>query len=195
MTHEPVGVSVIPLRNEPERSAGRSFSGDDRDTRHRASAHIEQVEAFLQGTVAVGFSPPPESERYAWISRTLSQFAHHGCDRRQRGLLRRFIARVTGYSRAQLIRLIAKHRAHHLLGGSTRSARRSLYQALWRCCPTLPDRNRPCPQHLVRSRHQEARRTGRLGAWARPIRGLLLANALIWRAQRWCRVGRLGRMD
>ena len=102
------------MTHEPERSAGRSFSGDDRDTRHRASAHIEQ-EAFLQGTVAVGFSPPPESERYAWISRTLSQFAHHGCDRRQRGLLRRFIARVTGYSRAQLIRLVAQHRDHHLL--------------------------------------------------------------------------------
>ena len=39
MTHEPGGVTVIPLRNEPELSTGRSFSGDDRDTRHRASAH------------------------------------------------------------------------------------------------------------------------------------------------------------
>lgn len=76
---------------------------------------IEQVEAFMQGTAAVGFSPPPESERYGWIGRTLSQFAYQGCDRRQRGLLRRFIARVTGYSRAQLNRLIAQHRDHHCL--------------------------------------------------------------------------------
>ena len=76
---------------------------------------IEQVEAFIQGTVAVGFSPPPESERYAWIGRTLSQFAYQGCDRRQRGLLHRFMACVTGYSRAQLNRLIAQHRDYQRL--------------------------------------------------------------------------------
>ena len=39
MTHEPGGVSVIPMTNEPERSADRSSSGDDHDTRHRASVH------------------------------------------------------------------------------------------------------------------------------------------------------------
>ena len=76
---------------------------------------MEQVEAFMLGTAEVGFSPPPESERYGWIGRTLSQFAYQGCDRRQRGLLHRFIARVTGYSRAQLNRLIAQHRDHHRL--------------------------------------------------------------------------------
>jgi transposase InsO family protein len=71
---------------------------------------LEQVESFLQGTAEVGFSPPPESERYGWIGRTLNQFAYQGRDRRQRGLLRRFIERVTGYSRAQVNRLIAQHR-------------------------------------------------------------------------------------
>jgi hypothetical protein len=76
---------------------------------------IEQVESFLQGTVEVGFSPPPESERYGWIGRTLNQFAYQGSDRRQRGLLRRFIQRVTGYSRAQVNRLIAQHRDSHSL--------------------------------------------------------------------------------
>ena len=76
---------------------------------------IEQVESFLQGTAEVGFSPPPESERYDWIGRTLKQFAYQGSDRRQRGLLRRFIERVTGYSRAQVNRLIAQHRDSHRL--------------------------------------------------------------------------------
>jgi transposase InsO family protein len=74
---------------------------------------IEQVESFLQGTAEVGFSPPPESERYEWIGRTLKQFAYQSSDRRQRGLLRCFIQRVTGYSRAQLNRLIAQHRDSH----------------------------------------------------------------------------------
>ena len=74
---------------------------------------IEQVESFLQGTAEVGFSPPPESERYEWIGRTLKQFAYQSSDRRQRGLLRCFIQRVTGYSRAQVNRLIAQHRDSH----------------------------------------------------------------------------------
>ena len=56
---------------------------------------VEQVAAFMEGTAAVGFSPPPASERYGWIGRKLSQFAYQGCDRRQRGLLRRIIARAT----------------------------------------------------------------------------------------------------
>ena len=76
---------------------------------------IGEVEAFMQGTAAVGFSPPPESERYGWIGRTLNQFSYQGCDRRQRGLLRRFIARVTGYSRAQVCRLVSQHRDTHRL--------------------------------------------------------------------------------
>ena len=76
---------------------------------------IEQVEAFMRGTAAVGFSPPPESERYGWIGRTLNQFAYQGCDRHQRGLLRRFIERVTGYSRAQVNRLVAQYRDSHRL--------------------------------------------------------------------------------
>ena len=38
---------------------------------------MEQVEAFMQGTAEVGFSPPPDSERDGWIGRTLSQFAYH----------------------------------------------------------------------------------------------------------------------
>ena len=76
---------------------------------------IEQVESFLQGTAKVGFSPPPESERYSWIGRTLNQFTYQGSNRRQRGLLRLFIQRVTGYSRAQVARLIAQHRDNHSL--------------------------------------------------------------------------------
>jgi hypothetical protein len=39
---------------------------------------IEQVEAFMQGTLEVGFCPPPAAERYSWIARTLNQFAYQG---------------------------------------------------------------------------------------------------------------------
>ncbi|MBC7623034.1 MAG: hypothetical protein H7232_06590 [Aeromicrobium sp.] len=39
---------------------------------------IEQVEAFMLGTAAVGFSPSPESERDAWIARVFSKLPTRG---------------------------------------------------------------------------------------------------------------------
>ena len=63
-------------------------------------------------------------------SRTLNQFAYPDRDRRQRGLLRRFIERVTGCSRAQVNRLIAPHRDNHSLTDRRKRTRRPLCQAL-----------------------------------------------------------------
>lgn len=133
---------------------------------------IEQVEAFMRGTAAVGFSPPPESERYAWIGRTLNQVClsgvrpapawptaplHRVCDRLFPCAAQPPDCTASGLPSAT---------------GSTRPARRPLCHTLWRCRVTLPDRNRSCPRHLVRAYHQEARRTGCQGARPKCIRGL-----------------------
>ena len=69
---------------------------------------LEQVRAFLAGTASVGFEPPAESGRYAWIVGILRQFGYARLKRRDKGLLRRFLLKVSGYSRAQLNRLIAQ---------------------------------------------------------------------------------------
>ena len=69
---------------------------------------LEQVRAFLAGTASVGFEPPAESGRYAWIVDILRQFGYARLKRRDKGLLRRFLLKVSGYSRAQLNRLIAQ---------------------------------------------------------------------------------------
>ena len=69
---------------------------------------LEQVRAFLAGTASVSFEAPAESGRYAWIVGILRQFGYARLKRRDKGLLRRLLLKVSGYSRAQLNRLIAQ---------------------------------------------------------------------------------------
>lgn len=70
---------------------------------------IEQVQAFLSGSSAVSFSPQgTDDERYAHISRVLTRFDYPQRNRRERGILRRYLEHTSGYSRAQITRLIAR---------------------------------------------------------------------------------------
>ena len=67
---------------------------------------LAQVRAFLDGNAEVGFSPPPQADRHAWLAATLRQFRYGTLKRPDKGLVRAFALKVTGYSRAQLTRLI-----------------------------------------------------------------------------------------
>lgn len=78
-------------------------------------ASLEQIERFLDGTGAVSFHAPDLQERRDWIGRVLRQFRYPERRRRERGLLSRYLVKVTGYSPAQMKRLIAQFQAvHHL---------------------------------------------------------------------------------
>jgi len=71
---------------------------------------LDQVRAFLAGTVAVEFSFATTADRYAWIEQTLVRFDYARLGKADKGLVRRFVQKLTGYSRAQLARLIARQR-------------------------------------------------------------------------------------
>jgi len=76
---------------------------------------IEQIEAFLTGSAPVEFTAAGDSnERYAFISRTLSRFDYPRRNKLERGVLKRYLAHVSGYSRAQITRLIASWHANRL---------------------------------------------------------------------------------
>ena len=47
---------------------------------------------------------------YGFVQRTLVQFGYHGLGKGEKGLMRRYMGKVTGISRAQLTRLIRQHR-------------------------------------------------------------------------------------
>ncbi len=70
---------------------------------------LEQVRAFLAGSGEVRFTGQCRTEIYAWTERTLTRHQYAGLSRREKGLLRLYVARMTGLSRAQVTRLIASY--------------------------------------------------------------------------------------
>lgn len=76
---------------------------------------FDQIERFLDGTAEVDFRAPDRASRRDWIGRVLRQFRYAQRPRRERGLLLRFLIKLTGYSPAQMKRLVAQFATvHHL---------------------------------------------------------------------------------
>jgi len=71
---------------------------------------LEQIRAFLAGSREVRFAGQRRVEVYAWVERTLVRHQYAGLGRADKGVVRQYIARMTGRSRAQVTRLIAGHR-------------------------------------------------------------------------------------
>lgn len=68
---------------------------------------LEQIGAFLAGSEDVRFSGWNRAEVYHWTERTLVRLEYASLKRDGKGLVRRYIARMTGLSRAQTTRLIS----------------------------------------------------------------------------------------
>lgn len=72
---------------------------------------VEQLRAFLAGTLEVQFQPlNDDQQRYALISSVLSRFGYQALGRADKGVVLRYLERTTGYSRQQLTRLVARCR-------------------------------------------------------------------------------------
>ena len=81
---------------------------------------LEQVRGFLDGNEPADFELADRTSAYAFVRRTLVRFEYHGLGRPDKGLVKRFIEKVTGFSRAQVTRLVRQHRRT----GSIRDHRR-----------------------------------------------------------------------
>jgi len=68
---------------------------------------LDQVRAFLNGTVSVEFSLAPD-ERYEFVARTVRRFGYQRLKRADKTLVLRFLRCVSGYSRQQLTRLVGR---------------------------------------------------------------------------------------
>ena len=67
---------------------------------------LEQIRAFLEATDAVGFKGRNREEVYGWVNLTLRRQRYQELKRSGRGLIRRYVEKMTGLSRAQTTRLI-----------------------------------------------------------------------------------------
>ncbi len=71
---------------------------------------LEQVSRFLEGTESIEMSISSKAECYDWIRRTLVRFRYLTLGRADRGTILRYLLRVSGYSRAQMNRLVKQYR-------------------------------------------------------------------------------------
>lgn len=70
---------------------------------------LEEIRAFLHASEAVGFEGRNREEVYGWVNRTLEAQKYSELGRASRGLIRRYIEKMTGLSRAQTTRLIGQY--------------------------------------------------------------------------------------
>jgi hypothetical protein len=70
---------------------------------------LEQVKQFVKGSQAIEFEGIHTQEKYGWIEAVLRKFRYQRLRRDGKGLIRRYILKVTGYSRAQVARLIGMY--------------------------------------------------------------------------------------
>ena len=76
---------------------------------------IEQIEQFLSGSAPIDFSATgDDSERYGHISRVLKRFDYPRRSKRERGVLLRYLGHTSGYSRAQVTRLVTRWQRNRL---------------------------------------------------------------------------------
>ena len=67
---------------------------------------IGQVAAFVEANEPVELQPLDRGDAYAFVSRTLTRLGYRALDKPSKALVKRYLAKTTGYSRAQLTRLI-----------------------------------------------------------------------------------------
>jgi hypothetical protein len=67
---------------------------------------LEQVKSFIEGSQEVEFKGLNAPEKYNWIEEVLKRFRYPKLQKEGKGLIKIYLLKLTGYSRAQLTRLI-----------------------------------------------------------------------------------------
>ena len=71
---------------------------------------IAQIKNFLSESEVIEFNKKSRKEAYIWIEGTLRRFHYVILAKKEKGLIRKYLMKVTGYSRSQLARQIAQYR-------------------------------------------------------------------------------------
>ncbi len=83
------------------------------NTKHIRS--IDELERFLQGTKQIEFNLNSKKDKYHFILETLVTFKYLEVRKKHKSLIKKYLIRVTGYSKIQIKRLILKWKEGVLL--------------------------------------------------------------------------------
>ena len=70
---------------------------------------IDEVRDFMAGSEPADFRLTDRRGAYDFVTRTLRRLSYAGLSKADKGVVRRFVAKVTGLSRAQSTRLIGQY--------------------------------------------------------------------------------------
>lgn len=73
---------------------------------------ITQIKEFLKGSQHIEFKAKSRKEKYQWIGEKLIRFRYFPARKKDKTVIKKYITRMTGYSDAQLTRLIAKQKKY-----------------------------------------------------------------------------------
>src|SRR5437763_5814635 len=76
----------------------------------KTSMSLEQIRAFLQASDEIEFVGKNRNEIYLWMRQILIGQQYHTLGKEEKGLLRSYLGKMTGLSRAQVTRLIGQYR-------------------------------------------------------------------------------------
>ena len=71
---------------------------------------IVEVKKFLQDSEVIEFKKKFRKEAYEWIEETLKRFDYLNLCKKEKGLIKKYIEKVTGYSRPQVTRQVREYR-------------------------------------------------------------------------------------
>ena len=99
---------------------------------------LEQIRGFLTGSNEVRFAGQRREEVYGWVEQTLVRQQYASLNRSGKGLVRSYVAPMTGLSRAQVTRLITAYcmtgRVKEVVYQRTKFARVTPLR-MWSCWP------------------------------------------------------------
>ena len=70
---------------------------------------LEQVKQFVASSQTIEFRGINTNEKYQWIEEVLRKFKYQWLKRNGKGVLRKYVEKVTGYSRSQVARLVGQY--------------------------------------------------------------------------------------
>ena len=76
------------------------------DMNDSAVVTLDQVEKFLKASEGWKFKGLDRVGKYKWLEKVIKRFEYHERRKKEKGLLRRYMMLITGFSKAQLERLI-----------------------------------------------------------------------------------------
>lgn len=119
---------------------------------------LDEVRAFIAGSSPFQFTLTNREDAYKWFTATLQQFRYASLGKADKGLIRSYLTKVAGFSRAQITRLIRQY----LKEGSLRDHRGTPAKPFTRRYTAADVEllvwDRQPARHLVRAGHPQALR-------------------------------------